>query len=297
MAEHPSTASNARASKLVNFETDHHEMNRRSFAIKTAWWQEQTATGFRCPVCWLRHYECFCEAINARRQHYNAPEYALQHVQVLMYYHYQELGRSANTAHLLEALCPPAAFEKIVYGDTVAEQRLVAEMHAEALRGEQRTVVLYPSADAILLSDWMKTHRPPPSSSSSPLPVRLVALDGTYAQASRQWKFLQKSLALLSTPPHSCPSAPSSSSSSSILPSLPVVKLDLEAGQCHSALAGIMHQPGKEKICTYQACVMAMRQAGERGDTCDALGADLDAFLQHILKVGASTFFARCSRS
>ena len=33
---------------------------------------------------------------------------------------------------------------------------------------------------------------------------------------------------------------------------LPVVKLDLEFGKCDSVLAGIMHQPGKDKICTYQ---------------------------------------------
>ena len=33
---------------------------------------------------------------------------------------------------------------------------------------------------------------------------------------------------------------------------LPVVKLDLESGTCDSVLAGIMHQPGKDKICTYQ---------------------------------------------
>ena len=210
-------------------------MNRRSFDVKTRWWQEQTASGFRCHVCWLRHYECFCATISARRRHYT-----LQHVQVLMYYHYQELGRSANTAHLLEALCPPSAFQKVVFGDTVAEQRLVMEMYEEALHGEQRTVVLYPSSDAVLLSDWMAKHRPGPGDA----PVRLVALDGTYAQASRQYKFLQKSLALLSH------SAPSSSSSSSLL-LLPVVKLDLEAGKCNSALAGIMHQPGKEKICTY----------------------------------------------
>lgn len=105
---------------------------------------------------------------------------------------------------------------------------------------------------------------------------RLVALDGTYGQANRQWKYLTHALALLSsqTQPTSDTSSTTTSTSTSApaavatgksvtnqkvesssprpLMKLPVVKLDLEAGQCDSVLAGIMHQPGKDKICTYQ---------------------------------------------
>ena len=97
---------------------------------------------------------------------------------------------------------------------------------------------------------------------------RLVALDGTYGQANRQWKYLTHALALLSsqaqptsdtsstTTSTSAPATVSNqkveSSSPRPLMKLPVVKLDLEAGQCDSVLAGIMHQPGKDKICTYQ---------------------------------------------
>ena len=76
------------------------------------------------------------------------------------------------------------------------------------------------------------------------LVVLQVALDGTYGNAARQWKYLRQSLEQLD----------------SKVP-LPVVKLDLELGRCNSAVAGIMHQPGKEKICTYQVscCLTADR--------------------------------------
>ena len=73
-----------------------------------------------------------------------------------MYYHYQELGRSANTAHLYEAVCPTAKFEKVVFGDTEAEVKLVQDILTETINDEPVTCVLYPSKDAILLSDWIK---------------------------------------------------------------------------------------------------------------------------------------------
>jgi hypothetical protein len=73
-----------------------------------------------------------------------------------MYYHYQELGRSANTAHLYEAVCPTAKFEKVVFGDTEAETKLVQDILTETINEEPVTCVLYPSKDAILLSDWIK---------------------------------------------------------------------------------------------------------------------------------------------
>ena len=46
---------------------------------------------------------------------------------------------------------------------------------------------------------------------------------------------------------------------------LPVAKLDLEMGKCDSVVAGIMHQPGKDKICTYQA---SLTVTSIRSDSC-----------------------------
>lgn len=67
-------------------------------------------------------------------------------------------------------------------------------------------------------------------------------LDGTFPGASRIAKYLMYSCSLRGIP-------------------CPVVKLDLENNACKSAVAGMMYQPGKDKICTYQAAVMAMQQA------------------------------------
>lgn len=136
----------------------------------------------------------------------------------------------------------------------------------------------------------------------------MVALDGTYGQANRQWKYLTHALALLSsqsastdTPSASNSTGTGAGAGASVNSNpefsqvvnvdgvmsgtktkivqdvenkskeesgkddekavrksvkLPVVKLDLEYGTCDSVLAGIMHQPGKDKICTYQVTVL-----------------------------------------
>lgn len=44
---------------------------------------------------------------------------------------------------------------------------------------------------------------------------------------------------------------------------VPLVKLDLEGGKCSSSMLGIMYQPSPEKICTFQAAVMAASQLAE----------------------------------
>jgi hypothetical protein len=96
-------------------------------------------------------------------------------------------------------------------------------------------------------------------------PVKLVMLDGTYPCASRQLKHIAGACKIRKIP-------------------IPVVKLDLTDGFCKSAIAGIMSQPGKEKICTYQALVMAMRQVGTESHFCDELFLELEYWLIHILK-------------
>jgi DTW domain-containing protein YfiP len=154
-----------------------------------------------------------------------------------MYYHFQELGRSANTAHIFESMNSTIT-ERVVFGDSAAELKLVEQIHEEIRSSRPRTCVLYPDRSAKKLSDWIAS-RPTACRDTS---VRLVALDGTYGQASRQWKYLSRCLHELHGE------------------DLPVVKLDLEDGKCRSAIAGVMAQPGKEKICTYQAVVMAVRQ-------------------------------------
>ena len=52
-----------------------------------------------------------------------------------MYYHYSEIGRSANTAHVLEAILEkhhqedmPLECTSLVFGDSVAEADIVEQM-------------------------------------------------------------------------------------------------------------------------------------------------------------------------
>ena len=86
-------------------------------------------------------------------------------------------------------------------------------------------------------------------------------------QATRQMKHLEQALAERNVP-------------------LPAVKLDLAGGGCKSAIAGIMYQPAKDKICSFQAVVMALLQTGWMSQSfCDQLSNDLHAWLGYILKI------------
>lgn len=260
-----------------NFSIHHHELNRKSCEIKLAWWENEISQGRRCGRCWLRNYECFCDqfdVIAAERPTVVSAED--EKAKVCMYYHYQEIGRSANTAHVFQAL---NSCETVIYGDSTAEIKLLNDIATEIVTGTPTTCILYPSNDAISLNEWMtnraELHEKKQTSSgtTSPKlpPIRIVVLDGTYNQAKRQWKYLTKALQTLSA----------SYNHSSL--KLPVVKLDLEKGRCKSAILGIMSQPGKDKVCSYQAAVMALRQAGVSQAACDFHARNLDKFLQHIL--------------
>lgn len=246
---------------LGKFDPDHHVTTRVSAAGKMEWWNTQTTAEVdgRCPVCWIRTTDCFCKTILQKRLELE-PLKSDREFKILMYYHYMEIGRSANTAHLFDALCPDLS-EKLIFCDLEGERKLINDIRHEYENSQPVTCVLYPSEDAILLSDWL-AQRPPECKDK---PVRLVALDGTYPMARRQVKYLRSCCELQNVP-------------------LPLVKLDLKDGICKSAIAGIMSQPGKDKICTFQAIVMAMRQLHLSSALCDHLTADLEDWLAHILK-------------
>lgn len=246
------------------FNIDHHENTRISAAAKMGEWRKATASVdcHRCKKCWLRTYDCYCQHLDKMADEFSHDlgVSVNKNINVLMYYHYMEMGRSANTAHLFEALCPSIC-DPLIFCDQEKEHQLWNEMQAEHERGEYVTCVLYPTKDAILLSEWM-ARRPESARSKG---VRLIMLDGTYPCAHRQLKHIQG----VAREKHF---------------DIPVVKLDLEQGMCKSAIAGIMSQPDKDKICTYQALVMAMQQCGMEKDFCSKLSAELDLWLLHIVK-------------
>jgi hypothetical protein len=331
----------------------HHECVLNTLSVKFAWWKELTGRteapyvsleerlpssephaqqqlqlgegGTRCAHCWLRLRNCWCAPhLLPRRRHYNAAWQRIREaydvdLEVVMFYHALELGRSPNTAHVFENLCG-AVTRAVFYGDTKQEQTLLQDIVSAARRALphrlERTCVLYPCPEAVSLDQWIgrclddasaSTSGVDPSSSSSssssstdhhlhqqpqqdgrPL-LRLIVLDGTYSHARTMMKFFK-----------ACQEEWSLSSKNS----LQFVQLDLDRHLgAQSAVAGIMYQPAKDKICSYQATVMAVRQvlhaiqcrsAGvdnadllqeSLGDRlCDDLLEDLQQWILHILK-------------
>lgn len=204
-------------------------------------------------------HQCYCDELSKKREKYEAWE-PRPDINVCIYYTPVEIGRTANTAHSLEATCPWIC-SSIVHGDLEKETALLDDIEAEYRENRAQTCIMFPSSDAKLLSEWMGA-RP---AEHSDKPIRLVMLDGTFPGAARQAKYLMSCCAVRGIP-------------------APLVKLDLEGDACKSAVAGLMYQPGKDKICTYQAIVMGMQQARIDPLFCDSLNRDLEDWIMYILK-------------
>ena len=241
-------------SEIEAFDTgdiiNHHPTTRISYKAKIEWWQNEVDSNERCSKCWLRNSSecniCFCSQIDEMAM--NIPQSTSVHtpINTCIYYHYQEIGRSANTAHMFEALSsstfnPSQSFSsRLMFGDIEKELELIQKLNDEQYTNTLETCILYPSTDSVPISQWVNGR---PNKTS---PINIITLDGTYPQASRQYKYLKATLKILYNK------------------ELPVVKLDLDPNKpTASALLGIQSQPGVHKLCSYQAMVMAMQQAGE----------------------------------
>jgi DTW domain-containing protein YfiP len=245
--------------KLANFQVEHHETLLNYYKEKMEWWRVQTDVDkSRCRVCWLRSHQCYCKTLAQKKAVYDAwlPK---PNIKVCMYYNAVEIARSANTAHVLEATCPDIVYP-IILGDLEKEKQLMDDIERENKENAPQTCIMFPSKEAKLLSDWMAA-RP---AAVADRPIRLVMLDGTYPGATRIAKYMIN-----------CCTARGISA--------PLVKLDLVGDSCKSAVAGMMYQPGKDKICTYQATVMAMQQAGVDPKLCECLHRDLQDWIGYIL--------------
>lgn len=244
----------------------------------------------RCGRCWTRKWQCYCHVLSALREEHLEKNLKLEHCEVIIYYASKEIGRTANTAHIFEELLPYCT-DRLLYGDTVREQRLIGEIVREHRQGRPRTCIMYPAKDAMLLSEWTTMARrlqqsaqqpeacPDGTSTGNianvnPEKIRLIALDGTYSWARRLYKHLELSL-------HTALDGTSTD-----LPIVPLVKLDLGEGGVRSSIAGIMQQPGEDKICTFQALVLALQQLGESTEMCAELLRNLDSWLEWILESG-----------
>jgi DTW domain-containing protein YfiP len=266
----------------------------------------------RCGRCWLRWYNCYCgQYLNQRQSYYEtrwreiAKEYGVD-IEIVMFYHAAELGRSANTAHIFEHLCQSIT-KVIFYGDQEKEEELIQRIIAASVGKTARpehTCLLYPCNEAISLNQWIDRRFQSEdanhaknigtiacsSEKESPRPlVRMIVLDGTYPRAKHMMKFFKaykKEFRLDASR------------------SLDFVQLDLDLDKgLRSAVAGVMYQPAKDKICSYQATVMAIRQllyiidrrhnksnepsslkTSSGGALCKELDDDLEQWIIYILK-------------
>ncbi len=302
------------SSKTSQFSPYHHEKTQFAYRRAMGIWEDKINEGKRCRACWLRPQDCCCSPyFQQRREIYTKKEfyndgnpqssYDEVGVQFLIYYHFREIGRSANTAHLMENIIP---CQKIIYGDSEKEIFLANEIYQEYLSGKRRTVILYPSATSIGINQWMNENflkdydyannqinrenskhqhisngsSSSSSSSSASWSLRLILLDGTYSDADKLARHLEQLLLHM----YNCPT--------------PLVKLDLENGKCTSAVVGIMYQPNPEKICTFQAAIMAAQQvisnikrcytnkrnnSSHHNEFCDMLYEDLNYWINHLL--------------
>ncbi len=263
----------------------HHAETLKNAQEKLNSWNKVTADSCmdpqiaRCERCWTRKFQCYCSVLQESKDKKSASREDLN-VDFVIYLSLKELGRTANTAHILKELIPENC-TRLLYTDEVNEQKLIAEIASEIRLGVKRTSILYPSNDASSIQDWQH----PPSTESavlssetveksskkalpSPRP-RLVALDGTYKEAARMYKYLQRCLRTILDDPAAV---------------LPVVKLDLGVGGKRSAYLGLQAQPTKNALCTYQACVLALREMGQSAGMCEWLDGQLHKFIDFILK-------------
>jgi len=91
-----------------------------------------------------------------------------------IYYHFQEVGRSANTAHLAPILLPNIC-DSIIYGDDERENTFLDSLWRSETDAD--SCVLYPAEGALNVSQWLQ---------NSPSRIKsIVVIDGTYSQASR----------------------------------------------------------------------------------------------------------------
>lgn len=137
----------------------HHVELINSYNLKLDWWRTQTDVECsRCPTCWLRIHQCFCPSIIEKRKQYDhmmgsADRSMSSQVEVIMYYSHQEIGRSANTAHYLQAICPSVCSNAIIHGDVDKEVVLMDQIEQEYLTQSPQSVILFPWYTYIYVSD------------------------------------------------------------------------------------------------------------------------------------------------
>eukprot|EP01031_Cornospumella_fuschlensis_P040948 gene40948-49948_t len=251
----------------------------KAYENRIQWWRGETEGEKvkRCGKCWLRPYQCYCEKLIAQQEAIGEVigPFANSQVEVVIFYTFVEVGRSANTAHIFQNLCPEIC-KTIIQCDSEAEDRLFSTIMQEKVQGIEKTCILFPSSSSISFSSWIagvyatsqssghSSASDASSSATQSVPsVRLIFLDGTYSGANRLASMFSKAREHYDV-------------------SLPFVHLDLEGG-LRSAMAGVMYQPAKDKICTFQAMALAIKQLAPGSQLAGMLLQFLDKWVEYLL--------------
>jgi DTW domain-containing protein YfiP len=104
----------------------HHEMEQAAYLGSTAAW-ESSVQVTRCGKCWLRQSFCYCETFREKASKYSEGGRISK---VLLYYHFKEIGRTANTGHIFEAMAPHWC-TSMTLGDLEAERNLLRTIMEE----------------------------------------------------------------------------------------------------------------------------------------------------------------------
>jgi hypothetical protein len=198
----------------------HHELTLKPARELMEEWDDVVSKQCRrCRLCWLRSYDCYCHYLKDQALQYQtiASQYSSSSLQsgtnltvsppeeptrpsitVTIYYHYHEIGRSANTMHILEILCPTLC-RNLILGDIDQEtqllQRILKSQDDERHGKKSRKIaVLYPSTDSVIIPTWLQQSRLKKSLWLGERDgeildeieeIEIIVLDATYGQATR----------------------------------------------------------------------------------------------------------------
>merc|ERR1712032_1311719 len=156
----------------------------------------------RCDTCALKQSYCICRHLGKLAAEISATGVG-NRVRFVVWMHVYERQRASNTGKLVEVLLPGS--EVLLHNveqDVARLRRLIAA-------ADGRAFVLFPSPDAVSLTDFLfgmakrgsETSRLLSAAapgitgdsmfgSGSPQPLLAVLVDGTWGQAKRMWRYL-----------------------------------------------------------------------------------------------------------
>ena len=118
-------------SSFAETSINHHTKVQDNYhAVMRLW---DTSADRRCRNCWLAFRICYCSTLKARSSLYSSCGLKTQ---VLLYYDPKEIGRSANTGHIMEIVAPQWC-SSLIYGNIDGERRLLKTIINEQVRYQE----------------------------------------------------------------------------------------------------------------------------------------------------------------